>query len=179
MSNATADSTLTPAQAEATRDAGIHSLNVVHNLVTALAATLNDDQFFTAPCAGGNHTLWNIGHLAMANASFMQMAGGTTEHWKEEWRPLFEMGSEPTDDRSVYPSPKEIVAAYDGIHADYVAFFKGLSGEALAKGTGVDGFAEVAPTIAHLPGFSTLHDSVHAGQITACRKAMGLDRVMA
>jgi len=179
MSNTSADATLSPAQAESIRDGGLHSFGTIHQFVMSLVKPLGDEQFFHGTCQGGNHVMWNIGHLAMAKASFLHMVGGTTSHWKEEWKPLFDMGSEPKPDPGAYPAPKEIVAAYEGVYNDFVAHFNALPGDKLAAEVGVEGFSDVAPHVAHIPGFATLHDSVHAGQITACRKAMGLERVMA
>src|SRR3954465_10196418 len=70
---------------------------------------------------GGNHAMWIAGHLTVIEGRLHKMLHGTPNP-VEHWKPLFDWGSEPRDDPSVYPPYEEVLATFRRLRAGTVAF---------------------------------------------------------
>jgi len=121
---------------------------------------------------GGNHPMWIVGHLAVAEGRVQKMLHGTPNP-VEHWKPLFDWGSTPTDDASKYPPFKEVLGTYRALRAKTMAYVDQLTDADLDRPT------PVPPP--QLKGFETIgqmlmifacHQSMHAGQgVVTCRAA--------
>jgi len=178
MSNATADQTMTPAQAEAVRDAGLYSLGTIRGFTTSLIENLTPEQWMHQACDGVNHVMWNVGHIALVDAAFIKEAGGSTTAIPDTYEAMFGMGTEPASSLDAYPDIKELLDALNNVRSDFVSHFKSLSGEQLAGTPTTEGFTRMMPTVSQIPNFNVLHESTHTGQILIARKSLGLPRIM-
>jgi len=178
MSNATAEMTMTPEQAMNVRDAALFTLGTSQWFLDKLTGDLSGDEWVHQPCNGANHALWNIGHLAASDKSFLDMLGGSTSAVPESYNELFGMGSEPKGALSAYPAPAEVVKVFQTVRGELIAHAKAMTGAQLAAATPNEQMAQVAPTLAQFLNFMVLHDSTHAGQICIARKSLGKSHVL-
>lgn len=125
---------------------------------------------------GGNHAMWIAGHLTVVEGRLQQMLHGgpnPVAHWK----PLFDWGSEATDDASAYPSFEEVMATFKRLRAETHAFLDKVGEEGLdlptkSKPPGFTGFDTVGPTILII----ACHACGHMGAMTVNRMASGKKR---
>ena len=178
MSNATAETTMTPTQAEAVRDAGLFTLGTARWLMSKLIEGLTPEQWIHQACDGVNHALWNVGHIAASEKFFLQCAGGSTASVPDSYEGLFGMGSQPSSSMDAYPSPGEVVEVFNRVREECIAHMQGLSGEQLLVAVDNERMQGVAPTVVQLINFMVLHDATHIGQILVARKALGLPGVL-
>ncbi|MHC4414045.1 MAG: DinB family protein [Planctomycetota bacterium] len=178
MSNVTAEHTLTPVQAEAVRDAGLFSLSTIRWFTSQLIENLTPEQWVYQASSGVNHILWNVGHIAVSDMSFMAAIGGSTPAVPERYNEMFGMNSDPKPSLDAYPGPTEVVEVFHKVRGEFVNHLNGLSGEQLAATVESESLRQVVPTVAQIATFSVLHESTHAGQILIARKALGLPRVL-
>ena len=129
---------------------------------------------------GGNHPLWVLGHLVVAESIlFDQFVGGRPNRFPE-LESLFSIGSTPTTDGSQYPSMDELFAKWEQIRADVVAHLDSLSEEDLKGSTHApEDFGEMFGTVGGCYIAMTTHVSFHSGQVSDARRAAGRDPLMA
>jgi hypothetical protein len=141
----------------------------------ALLADLDGKDAVAAPTArGGNHALWVIGHLAAAEASILNGPIKGKGPAMEEWKALFDAGTQPVSDLSKYPPKAELMAKYQGIRRETLEYLKSLSDADLDKPTSfTEGPKEFFGTVGRC--FATLvsHQTFHVGQIADARRALG------
>ena len=70
---------------------------------------------------GGNHAMWIAGHLTVVEGRLHQMLHGTPNP-VHHWKPLFDWGSEPTDDPADYPPFDEVMEKFKELRAQTHAF---------------------------------------------------------
>ena len=176
MSKAVAEVTLAPDHAEAIRDAAIHSLGTTRWLTSKAIAGLTPEQWIFQTAPEVNHILWNVGHIATSESSFLPMTGGTSRAVPAGYKDLFGTGSEPKPSLDAYPDPDEVVDVFNNARQELIGHFKGLSGAQLTAPTEGDMMRQLCPTVAQILNFCVLHEATHAGQILVARRALGLPR---
>jgi uncharacterized damage-inducible protein DinB len=125
-----------------------------------------------------NHPLWQIGHVALARTATVQALGGTCE-FPEAWARVFGIGSQPVADASVYPKREELLAKYKECVAKFHELAPHATAEQLGAPHSVTPLQGVFKTVGELiAGITTMHDSLHLGQLTAWRRTMGLPSLM-
>ena len=70
---------------------------------------------------GGNHAMWIAGHLTVVEGRLQQMLHGTPNP-VHHWKPLFDWGSEPTDDPADYPPFDEVLQKFNELRQQTHAF---------------------------------------------------------
>ena len=65
---------------------------------------------------GGNHPLWNMGHLAFIEGSTRRVVTGEPNP-VQKWAPLFATGTQPKTDTNAYPPFEEIVRTWRDLRA--------------------------------------------------------------
>ncbi|MEM6553432.1 MAG: DinB family protein [Planctomycetota bacterium] len=131
--------------------------------------------FCTQPVAGMNHPAWIIGHLAYASDGHSAEVGGTPEltHFADRYG----FGSEVSGDASLYGSKDGLIELWHAANARYIAAMESATAEQLGKPTRGPLF-EAFPTVGEFLSFSlTGHVSLHLGQLSAWRRAMGMPRL--
>jgi hypothetical protein len=132
------------------------------------------DAPLTRPMPGGNHPLWLLGHLALAEGRLHQIWLGEPNPLAH-WKPLFDWGTEPSDDLSIYPPFDELLTTYRRLRKRTLQLLDGLSDEdfdQLSKSPppGLeDWFGTVGQTILTIAS----HQSFHGGQASVARRAGG------
>ena len=69
---------------------------------------IRNNPLVTPNARGGNHPLWNMGHLAYIEGSLHHIVTGEPNP-VEKWAPLFATGTQPQTQASAYPPFEEII----------------------------------------------------------------------
>lgn len=143
------------------------------SFVRMLVEGLTDKQMLTRTCSGGNHPLWCLGHIAVTEQFIFTSAGDGRRVLPAKWDALFQGGSKPVDDAAAYPTPSELMSGADAMRDALVRWLSALDEEKVQ--TRITGDLQpFAGSFAQLGSSFVLHESFHAGQISAARRAMGL-----
>jgi hypothetical protein len=124
---------------------------------------------------GGNHPLWILGHLAIAEGKVIQeiMLGGTNPlaHWME----LFGFRSQPVAEAARYPSFDHVLQAFQEVRSQTLPALNSLTDEDLEKPS-----KACPPELKHAVGTVgqcfqqlILHPMYHAGQASDARRMAG------
>jgi hypothetical protein len=154
----------------------VFSLNLTY--ANRLAADIAEEQMCLQPVAGRmmNHPAWIIGHLAWVadnGVVFLGLERATPAEWKE----LFAPSSKPLPERERYPAKPVLLRALADAHLRLADTVTKAAPEVLA-GLPPERMRRAFPTVKHaLAGLMTSHESVHLGQLSAWRRAMGLPSV--
>ena len=81
-------------------------------------ADLNDNHLALEPIAGTKTAGWLVGHLAVTG-DFGRRICGLTPMCPKEWRALFNPGTFPSLDRSVYPPMASLREAVANVYSDF------------------------------------------------------------
>ena len=174
----TATAIMTPAQARAACDSGLHALGTARWLLTKLIENLTPEQWMHQPRPGMNHVMFNVGHIAFCDCGFLQFCGGRSSAVPAEWESLFNMGCKPLSSASDYPSPQEVTVVLKQVRDDFNAHLTSLPDARLLDPVKNDMLVDIVPSIAHLPAFMTMHDGTHIGQVLSIRQALKLPGVL-
>ena len=138
---------------------------------------VTSEQWLTTAVTNGNHPLWIVGHLAVADDAFVGFVDRNATNRRAEYRKSFGKGSEPTSDLSQYDEPSTVL--------DY---FRERRDALLATLSDVDAddfesaLPEGAPTImydvASVFQMAAWHESLHTGQLTTIRRSLGFGPVV-
>lgn len=143
-----------------------------------LVADIPDEQFAEQPTEGLNHPAWILGHLAAVADSGLQLLGQPLA-LPAEWHQLFDPGTVPSPERSLYPTKAELVAAYEAGHKRLIeAVAAGPDPARLARPSPLRDLRPVLPTLGDLLAhILTTHEATHLGQLSAWRRQLGLPSV--
>lgn len=125
---------------------------------------------------GGNHPMWTAGHLAVTEGRLHKMLLGTPNPL-EHWKPLFDWGTEPTDDASKYPSFDEVMKQLRDLRGKTAAYVAGLDEAGLDKPLAVPpppGLGNLFDTVGSTLLTIALHGCMHNGEAIVTRRAAGL-----
>lgn len=134
---------------------------------------MKDDPFQRPGDWGGNHPMWLAGHLAVVEGRLHKMLfdePNPLEHWK----PMFDWGTTPSDDRSKYPPFEEVLNTFGELRAKTRSYLDSLDDR------GLDAPIPVPPP--GLPIFDTVgntiliiavHQCLHAGEAAVARRSAG------
>jgi hypothetical protein len=157
-----------------------HALELIasaHRYTSQLLDQTNPADWFTMPAGNVSHIAWQVGHLAVAagRLGVERIGGGRPGNEvvvPPPYRELFAKGSTPSPHAGEYPSPADIRAVYDAVHARIREEVAGLD----------DADLEQPPLGAAHPRFTTKlgslvwcaqHEMLHAGQIGLLRRLLG------
>jgi hypothetical protein len=126
---------------------------------------------------GGNHAMWIAGHLAVVEGRLQQMLHGTPNP-VQQWKPLFDWGSEPVDDLAVYPPFEDVLQTFRRLREQTHAFLDKVGEDGLDQPTkcqppGFGGFETVGSAIQII----ACHAIGHMGGLTVVRAASGKQRL--
>ena len=124
------------------------SLEMSKNWVLGLAADAQDAPLTRPTPNGGNHPLWCLGHLAYAEGNLVHKYIKGEANPLADWAELFDAGTQPSDDASLYPSK--------------------------AEGEMQEWFGTIGQCLAAIP----IHFGFHGGQIADARRAAGKPLLM-
>ncbi len=123
---------------------------------------------------GGNHPLWIVGHLAYVEGQLVHRFIMGKKNPLHEWAPIFGIGSEPSDDASLYPSLDETMAKYQELRSETWALIETLTDDDLDKPAHriPEDLQPMFGTIGKCLAMVGLHTSNHCGQLTDVRRAL-------
>ena len=159
--------------ASALLETGLGALAFSRKVTLGLFEDIPDSKICHQPCAGANHPLWILGHLACTDEFFLNGVGGRPYNRFAEWEKTFFQGSKPAPDPKAYPPIAEIKAAFDKNRQDLIGWFKSMSDAELLKPIEGD-LAQFAANRAVLMSTIAWHEGQHSGQLSVVRKSLSL-----
>jgi hypothetical protein len=123
---------------------------------------------------GGNHALWILGHVTVAEGRLHKILFGSPNpvaHWKA----LFDWGSEPQTDPSAYPPFDEVLQTYRRLRAKTRAFLDEIGEHGLDQPTKIapPGLEAAFATVGQAVMTVALHQTFHNGEAAVARRASG------
>jgi len=152
---------------------GVGALEWARKATLGLIEGIPAEQLAAQPWPGANHVLWNLGHLATVDDFFLATVTGCGPALPAEWKGFFFMGSTPHGDLGSYPPPSDVLEALAERRATLLEWFRAVP-EALLAQPSPDSIRGFAATLGVLPLTLAWHEGLHAGQISAIRKALGM-----
>lgn len=142
----------------------------------SLLADIPDDDWFRMPSGWNSHLAWQVGHLAMAEyglALYRQRgrAEADLQLMPSSFRKQFSRGSRPELDPAKQPTPADIRATLERVHAQVLTEAPTYSAEQLAQP--IDMPYAGTPTRLGALLFCAHHEMLHAGQIGVLRRLLG------
>ncbi len=119
-----------------------------------------------------NHALWFVGHMASVDNFAISVLAPDKAGEPAEFRELFGMGSQPTDDPTKYPSPETMLHHMRDRRATLLDVVGQLS-EADLERPMPKGAPAFLSDFASLLEMMSWHEGIHAGQLTVVRRALG------
>lgn len=155
----------------------LKALDAVRSYTQRLLAGVDESLWFRRPSEGVTHIAWQVGHLAMAEYRLCldRVRGARPDDAafvSDAFLSTFARESVPNADPAANPSPSELRAVFNAVHARVMADLCDLADTELD-----------APTLKPHPVFNTklgalqwcgYHEMLHAGQIGLLRRLLGL-----
>lgn len=144
-------------------------LAVSHQIVKHCLSDLSDDDLRQMPQAL-SPVIWQVGHLAVTNMSFIQRAGATpATSLPGNYPDLFKTG---TGGKADYPQMEGVVRAFDDTHE---ALMRVIAEAKLDSPN--EGPRGLWKNQAEMFGFSNTHRWYHIGKITSLRALLSKPRL--
>jgi len=141
---------------------------------TSLLADMKNECTTMPTPRGGNHPLWVMGHLALAEASMLSKFVTGGENPLAKWKELFGGGTEPVADAKKYPSWDEVVGAFERARSATFKALDGLSDADLDRSTNApENMKSFFGTVGQVFTMISIHVAFHAGQVADARRAAG------
>lgn len=143
------------------------------NLLEKSFADLRREEWLRRPAERSNPVLWIVGHVIWSRSRVLALLG---EEWTRPWLPLFARGATLSEDGQ-YPTPEEMMAAWQDVSLHLKAALDAAPGDALAAPVG-----EKSPsydgTVGGMVTFLAFDETFHVGQVAYLRCWLGYDGVM-
>ncbi|MCC6677101.1 MAG: DinB family protein [Phycisphaerales bacterium] len=130
----------------------------------------------TRPAPGsGNHPTWVMGHLCAVESAIQASIAGEPNRHEHLWK-LFAPGTQPSSDASAYPPFDDLIRTFNTIREDTLKLLDKVGDAGLDKPPSFipPGFEDAMSSTGKTFMLIPLHQMVHYGQITDCRRAAGL-----
>lgn len=125
------------------------------------------------PVPGANHVLWVMGHLAGTDSFFLTVVSGRQPVVPGSWEAMFGMGSKPVADLSAYPPLSQVKAVFEDARRTLLEWFSSLDENEL-EAPPPEKVRFFGPTVGGLLASIAWHEGLHAGQLSAVRRSLGL-----
>lgn len=145
-------------------------LAVSHQIVKQCLGDISDDEARRMPNPTLSPIIWQVGHLAVTNARFIERAGAApATSVPANYPDLFKTG---TGGKVAYPSMEAVVGAFDTTHG---ALMRAVAEARLDAPN--DGPRGLWKNQAEMFGFSNTHRWYHIGKINSLRALLGKPRL--
>lgn len=159
------------------KDEILVSFRLLTDYARRLTGDIAERDFVAQPHGIANHPAWILGHLC----SSMQAICGELEvaPWlPADWSSRFGTGTRPSDDVTEYPPKASMLEVFNESVQQVEAAVGGITSQQLTSPLPDEEYRKSLPTLGHaLIHILVGHSSVHVGQLTAWRAAMGLSRI--
>jgi hypothetical protein len=154
----------------------IKQIEFARAYTVSILAEIAEVDWFTMPPDCPTHVAWQAGHLSMAQYGlclFRQRGRQEidSELMSSSFRKLFSRGTVPESDATKYPSPAEIRAVFDRVHAQVLKEAPSFTAGQLKEPVEAP-FAVEATKLGALL-FCSHHEMLHAGQLGLLRRLLG------
>jgi hypothetical protein len=140
---------------------------------------LTDEHRALQPIAGVKTAGWLVGHLSVTG-DFGRRICGLTPMCSKEWRSLFNPGTFPSLDASVYPPMAELLDTCVAVYKDFLANAPDAADDVLAMPNPYTVAITAFPTSGDFASYlMTGHLGHHMGQLGSWHAAAGLARPVA
>lgn len=129
---------------------------------------LAPEEWETCPGESSNSFAWIAGHIVWARSRALGFLGTT---WSRPWLAQFARGAK-TDEPSAYPSPEEIVLAWQDVKTVLNAALENASDETVCAKC-PPGPPSFDGTLGGQLSFFAIHESYHVGQAAYLRRWLG------
>lgn len=126
---------------------------------------------------GANHAMWFVGHMASTDnflTSIVAPQSAVTLDWLSK---QFGMGSQPVAEASAYKSPEEMLGLMRDRREALLAALDTFTDESLGQKTPPKS-PDFLPDLGSVFETAVWHESLHAGQLSVTRKALGFPPVI-
>jgi len=159
-----------------TADLAIQQIEFARSYTLSILAEIDERDWFTMPAGCPTHAAWQVGHLAMAEygLGLYRLRGRQPidlELMSSGFRKQFSRGTVPEADMAKYPSPAEIRATLDRVHAQVQKEAPSFTAEQLQQPVDMP-YAVEATKLGGLL-FCSHHEMLHAGQLGLLRRLLG------
>jgi len=128
---------------------------------------------------GGNHPLWVLGHLVIAEGNIVNGLIKGEESPYKDLEPLFGQGTTPEADASKYPTMDELFDKLDEARASTMALLDTMSDADLDKPSHAPPeYGEMMNTVGKCFAILIMHATFHGGQVADARRAAGRKPLM-
>jgi hypothetical protein len=156
-------------------DQVLSAAGLAENYRDAMLADLTDGQWTHAPAGLPFHPASIIGHLAVVHGFTAGMLEGRQPEIPTGWMELLAESAQARPG-AVYPGKDLLMSELKANRRRVVEWLKTATAEALARPMTHPRLKAIFPTVGALAvGAVTVHDSTHAGQLSAWRRALGLE----
>lgn len=136
-------------------------------------ADFTDAEMLVRPVPGANHPAWQIGHLAVAEASLVNaVAPGAVPPPSEAFAAKFSKDASKIDDPAAFPGKAELLAEFERVRAATVAWVNTLKPEDLDRPTPAQ-FRGWVPNVGMMALMQEGHLTMHIGQLQVARRKLG------
>ena len=137
-------------------------------------ADLNDNHLALEPIAGLKTAGWLVGHLSVTG-DFGRRICGLTPMCPKEWRALFNPGTFPSLDRSIYPPMSELCETVANVYRDFFTSAPEAPEDVIALPNPYTPALTAFPTAGDFAAYLiTGHLAHHMGQLGSWHAAAGL-----
>lgn len=135
---------------------------------------MKDAPLARADSKTGNHCMWVLGHVTVVEGRLHKALFGTPNP-VENWKPMFDAGSEPVDDPAAYPPYDEVLRKYRELRAKTLAYVETLGDDDLDRPIEhpPPGLEAAFGTVGKALLTTALHQAFHNGQSSVARRATG------
>jgi uncharacterized damage-inducible protein DinB len=149
------------------------SFHINSDILDKSLADLTPEEWQTRPNETSNAMFWIAGHILWSRASAIGLLGSS---WSKPWLGLFARGSKLLD-KDQYPSPDELLLAWNEVKPTLTAALESASAETLAA-PGPARIPSLDGKVSGVVGFLALHETYHAGQACYLRRWLGHGQVL-
>jgi hypothetical protein len=147
------------------------NIKMAKTLTQGLLADFTEEEMLFRPAKGANHAMWQLGHLVGATWGMMAGCDPTVKSpVADDTRFKKEMAS--VDDPAKFPKKEEVMKLFADALDAAAAWAGKLSESDLAK-PAPERLQRMAPTVGHVAMLMSAHPTMHMGQYTVARRALG------
>jgi uncharacterized damage-inducible protein DinB len=152
-----------------------HGLDVSASNALSLIQDMSDAPLTFPTPAGGNHPLWVLGHIVVAESKLIHDIALGRGHALAHWMDIFGPGTTPVADPSVYPPLDEVLRAFQRTRAATLEALSKLDDADLDRPSAAcpPDLAPILGTLGKCFFIAIYHMAVHTGQVADARRAAG------
>ena len=161
---------------ESFKDPIVHSLTISHGLLNRYTADLKADEYLHRPMEKANCAAWLIGHLTLGERRVLQAFGSELPALPEGFEKRFSR-DEGCPQAEQFGDVSGLMTIFNDHRTRLIDAVRRATPEQLNKPL-EKGIPNIATTRAELANFTSVHSTMHAGQISTIRRSLGRPPLM-